>query len=544
MSDQKDIYNQVLARLVHKQRLASRDQIRFCLSQVTPNKDLGQVMIEHALLDFEQYLKFHNYIHKLFSAPGGKDKIREILGQGGSGRESQGRVAPRPAAPAPRPAMDSSQSFPTVPNTQSEASTPQPAVPTHQPTPQHAVQNQGPAPQQQAPIVVAQDEEVLPAEYRGSSGDGHPRENIPHQLNAGCSLNEILLFTRKHRASDLHLSPGSPIILRRFSRLKPVSSEPLTAQQIRDIITRGLSQEELAPFLACGDLEIAYTIPGGGRYRMTLCKQRFGWELTARVIPNKIRPFTESGLPPNCEELTKWAQGMVLITGPMGCGKSSTLTTMVELINNDRADHIISIEQPVEFVYEPKRCQITQREIGLHTLSQANALRAALRQDPDIIVISELRDLDSIALAVSAAETGHLVLATMNTANAQRTVNRIIDAFPPDEQDVVRNMISETLRGVISQQLVPLKDGNGLAPAFEVLIVTKAIANLIRKNNLHQLPSAMVTGRGLGMQLLDESLKKLVAEGLIEGEEAFFRASDPRVFKQYAPGPLKGVYSA
>ncbi len=285
-------------------------------------------------------------------------------------------------------------------------------------------------------------------------------------------------------------------------------------------------------------------MPGAGRYRITLTKQRFGWELTARVIPNRIRPFEDSGLPSNCADLTKWATGMVLVTGPMGCGKTSTLATLLEMINRERADHIITIEKPVEFVYEPKRCQITQREIALHTLSQDNALRAALRQDPDIIVISELRDLDSISLAVSAAETGHLVLATMNTANAQRTVSRLVDAFPPDEQETVRNMISETLRGVISQQLIPLKDGSGVIPAYEVLIVTRAVSNLIRKNNLHQLTSTMMTGRAQGMALLDDSLKRLLSEGRIEGLEAFSRASDPRQFQQYAPELLKELSNA
>jgi len=210
----------------------------------------------------------------------------------------------------------------------------------------------------------------------------------------------------------------------------------------------------------------------------------------------------------------------------------------------DRDDHLITVENPVEFVYVPGRCQITQREIGIHTRSQHTCLRAALRQDPDIIVISELRDLKSIELGISAAETGHLVLATMNTANATRTINRLVDAFPPDDQEAVRGMISETLRGVISQQLIPRKNGNGLVPAYEVLVVTKAVSNLIRKNATHQIPSAMMSGRNQGMVMLDESLKTLVNAGEIEGVEAFMRATTPKNFQQYAPPELKELTSA
>lgn len=525
MSDQKDIYNQVLARLVLRQNLASRDQIVMCLGQVSPEKDLGQVLIEQGALDFENYLKFHNYIHKLFTAPGGREKIREIL------------ASPTPPAPSPT-SMGAHAAPPSATNAQTRVA--QRPAPVAQPSaPQAPVAAQAPAQPVTVIATAAVEQEQLPAVFRGSPGDGQSNVDIPQQLNATSSLAQILLFARKHNASDVHLSPGSPILVRRYTRLKPVSEGALTAEQIREIIRTGIKESDLAIFMEKGDVEVAFPLAGGGRFRVTLIKQRFGWELTARVVPNKIRPFEQSGLPSNCAELTKWAQGLVLVTGPMGSGKTSTLVSLVEMINRERADHIITIERPVEFVFEPKRCQITQREVKLHTLSQANALRGALRQDPDIIVISELRDLESISLAVSAAETGHLVLATMNTANAQRTVNRIIDAFPPDEQDVIRNMISETLRGVISQQLVPLKDGSGVVPAYEVLFVTRAVSNLIRKNNLHQLPSVMLTGRGQGMQVLDDSLKKLLNDNLIEGVEAFMRASDPRNFQQYAPGLLK-----
>lgn len=585
MAKQKEVYNQLLARLAYKQAVATRDQIRTAFGQVTPDKDLGQVLIEQGILDFENYLKFHNYIHKLFDSEAGKAKIREILGTR-PGRDVPGRVGgtrsgtmdasrtqtmagsmdatvargmtqPRPGeqetqtqqpssmdSTVARNILDTSDSTMTQNRTQTYQEVEPGLYDQTADSEEVTVDASNKAARSSGKLTVPTHDEndpVLPPEWRETDGWGRHALQAPPKITAASSLNDILLFARKHKASDVHLSPGSPILLRRFGKLKSVSLDVLTAEGIRLILHKGLPKSHMDVFIETGDLEFAHTLPGGGRYRVALVKQRFGWELTARVIPQKIRTFEESGLPEKCADLTRWATGMVLVTGPMGSGKTTTLTTLVDLINTERKDHIISIEQPVEVIYTPKGCQITQREIMNHTLSQGAALRGALRQDPDIIIISELRDIDSISLAVSAAETGHLVLATMNTANAQRTISRLIDAFPPDEQDVIRNMISETLRGVISQQLVPLKDGTGIVPAYEVLIVTKAISNIIRKNNLHQLPSMMMTGRSGGMVILDDSLKELLNKGLIDGEEAFYRATDQRQFKQFAPAVLKEI---
>ena len=237
-------------------------------------------------------------------------------------------------------------------------------------------------------------------------------------------------------------------------------------------------------------------------------------------------------MPTSCAGLTKWAQGMVLITGPAGCGKTTTLAVLIEMINQNRHEHIISIEEPIEIVYEPKQCQITQREINTHTLSQANALRAALREDPDILVVSELRDLNSIQLAVSAAETGHLVFGTMNTIDAAQTISCIIDSFPAEEQPIVRNMISESLRGVICQQLIPKKDGTGMIPAYEVLIVTSSVSNLIRTNKIAQINNAITTGKAMGMVLMDNFLESLAVNDLISPQEASDRATNPIIMLQ------------
>ena len=360
-----------------------------------------------------------------------------------------------------------------------------------------------------------------------------PKVDVPQGVGPNSTWQELLAFARHHEAADLHLSAGNPILLRRYGALQAATQEPMGQESLRSWVEAALNPEQLAEFDAKGDIELIYTLPHYGRYRVTILKQRRGWDVTARVIPDRIRSMEESGLPESCRDLTKWAQGLVLVTGPVGCGKSTTLATLVDIVNQERHDHIITIEEPIEIIYPPAHCRITQRQIGPHTLGRDAALRAALREDPDIIVISELRDLDTIRLAVSAAETGHLVFGTMNTTNAARTLYRLIDSFPPEEQGIIRNMISESLRGVISQQLLPRKDGSGLLPAFEVLLVNTAVANMIRKDEAHQLATAMLTGKSSGMILLDDSLRTLVDRGLVDPLEAMSRATNPKDFEKY-----------
>jgi twitching motility protein PilT len=351
-------------------------------------------------------------------------------------------------------------------------------------------------------------------------------------LTSSSTLNEILVLARNKNASDVHLGALKPVIFRQFGRLVNITTENLNADQIRHLITADVPKEVLDRFEKIGDAEYVHTINGQGRFRMALMKQHNGWDLTARIIPLEIPKFENTGMPASCAALTKWAQGMVLITGPAGCGKTTTLAALVEMINQDRQDHIISIEEPIEIVYGPKQCQITQREINTHTLSQANALRASFREDPDILVISELRDLNSIQLAVTAAETGHLVFGTMNTVNAAQTISRVIDSFPAEEQSIIRNMISESLRGVICQQLVPKKDGTGMVPAYEVLIVTHSVANLIRESKIAQINNAIATGKRSGMVLMDNSLENLANQDIISKQEACVRATNPAAMMQ------------
>ncbi|VAX37350.1 Twitching motility protein PilT [hydrothermal vent metagenome] len=374
----------------------------------------------------------------------------------------------------------------------------------------------------------------LPKNFLESTGHGQCAVAIPSTLSLENSLNEIFVFARAQQASDVHLSVNNSIFFRLFGSLKSQTEKMLSFEKMEKIIEALLTPEQLDHFQKIGDLEFVYVIKGAGRFRITVIKQRHGIDLTARLIPCEIPSFEESGIPTSCTNLTKWAQGLILVTGPAGCGKTTTLSILVEMINQTRAEHIITIENPIEIVYTPKQCQITQRQLNKHTLSQANALRAALREDPDILVVSELRDLESIQLAVTAAETGHLVLGTMNTNNASQTISSLIDSFPPDEQAIITNMISESLRGVISQQLVPKQDGTGVAAAYEVLIVNTAVANMIRERKTQLINNAITTGKSAGMVLFDNSLQELVNTGIINGEEAYARSINPNTFAQYS----------
>jgi len=491
-----------MAKLLFTHKVASREHIMKAMTMVTPNQNVGQVLVEHGVISKDIYNKLIAFMKK---------KVAE-------------QNPAQPSAPAAQSPSTSQKAPDPTPAPLPESSGDQV---TTIPVEERELESYPPIEKRK---VKSSEEATLPEDFTPHTGMGQLKVAIPAELKGNYRLDEVFCLARKHNASDIHICPGTPIIFRRFGALVTIGDRPLQQKEIETLVCDAFGDELTESFLGEGDLEFVYTIEGGGRFRVTLMRENFGFDLTARVIPMSIMSFEESGLPEVCKGLTKWAQGMVLVTGPIGSGKSSTLAVLVDLINQDRDDHIISIESPIEMVYEPKRCQITQRELNQHTLSQNNALRAALRQDPDIIVISELRDLESIQLAVSAAETGHLVLATMNTASATRTIYRLIDSFPPEEQGIIRNMVSLSLRGIISQQLIPKIDGSGVIPAFEVLVVNTAISNLIRKNNSHLIESAMITGKQAGMVLLDDSLDTLFKQGIISGKEAFYRCINPKRF--------------
>jgi twitching motility protein PilT len=363
-----------------------------------------------------------------------------------------------------------------------------------------------------------------------SSAAPVPAQTVPSAQAAPPMLHRILARGMQLGASDVHIHTGLPIQMRVGGQLLKAKSAPLDPAQSESLILEILTAEERAAFGAHNDLDFAYTIASVVRFRGNVYRQRRGIDAIFRPIPLQPPTLDQLGLPRSLARLTSFHQGLVLVTGPAGCGKSSTLAALINLINEDRPDHVITVEDPIEFVHRSKACVVNQRQVRKHTESFASALRAALREDPDILAIGELRDLETISLAITAAETGHLVLGTLHTNDAARTINRILDAYPPDQQSQIRAMISESLRAIVSQRLVPTVDGSRRVPALEILLVNIAVSNLIREERVFQLRSVMQTGRTLGMCLFDDSLLDLVRSGTISKEMARRHCEDPKLF--------------
>lgn len=338
----------------------------------------------------------------------------------------------------------------------------------------------------------------------------------------------------QYDASDLHLATASQPIWRRYGNLGPIwnNATLLTAEDTKRLAYGFLNEEQIKRLETRGDVDFAYS-PDFGRFRASIVKQRLGIDITFRIISTNIRSIEELGLPDMVRTLIRYHNGLVLVTGPVGCGKSTTLAALVDAINKEREDHIITLEEPIEYVLQPKGCHVNQREVGTHTASFAAALRGALREDPDIIMVGEMRDLETISLAITAAETGHLVLGTLHTGNSARTLDRVLDVFPPDQRDQIRIMVSESLRGIISQQLVPKTDGNGRAMALELLVNTPAVAACIRDGKTFMLNGVMQTGKNVGMITMDDSLRNLYSKGLISREECESRAEDKQQMKLF-----------
>jgi len=345
-------------------------------------------------------------------------------------------------------------------------------------------------------------------------------------------LEQLLASAVEAGASDIHIHSGSTIKLRIHGELVDKEPTPLAREDAERLVAAALTPDERRQLCNAGELDYCFEIDGVGRFRANTYRQQRGMDVVYRTISAEPPSLESLGLPTELAKYANYHQGMVLITGPSGCGKSATLAAFVDLVNEDRDEHILTIEDPIEVLHPSKRCIVNQRHAGHHSENFARALRGALREDPDIIVIGELRDIETISLAMTAAETGHFVLATLHTNNAVRTIGRMIGAFPPAEQSQVRAMLSESLRAVISQRLVPRADGQGRVPAFEVLVVTKAIGNLIRDEKTVQIRSSIQTGRAQGMVLLEQSLNKLVAEGLITRETALAHAEDQQLITE------------
>jgi len=343
-------------------------------------------------------------------------------------------------------------------------------------------------------------------------------------------ISELLLFAHKEGASDLHISAGEPPMVRLHGEIKRIEMPPLSKEDLHMMLYDVLNDHQRKRFEEFHELDFSLELKDIARFRVNAFRHQRGEGVVFRTIPTKIMSLEQLGLPRALREITQNERGLVLVTGPTGCGKSTTLAAMIDIINNSLKGHIITIEDPIEFVHMPKKCLINQRELGEHTLSFANALRSALREDPDIILVGEMRDLETIALALTAAETGHLVFSTLHTSGAPKTVDRVIDVFPAEQQDQVRAQFAESIQAIISQVLLKRRDGRGLVVALEVMIGTPAVRNLIREGKVAQLPSAMQTGQKFGMITLDQSLRELVLRGIINKEDCIHLVTSPSVF--------------
>ncbi len=343
-------------------------------------------------------------------------------------------------------------------------------------------------------------------------------------------ISELLIFVQKENASDLHLSAGESPMVRIHGEMKRIEMPPISKENLHMMLYDILNDQQRKRFEEMHELDFSIDLKGIARFRVNAFRQARGEGIVFRVIPSKILTIEQLGLPKSLREVTKNERGLVLVTGPTGSGKSTTLAAMIDIINNSLNGHIITIEDPIEFVHESKKCLINQRELGSHTHSFANALRSALREDPDIILVGEMRDLETISLALTAAETGHLVFSTVHTSGASKTVDRIIDVFPAAQQDQVRAQFAESIQAIISQVLLKRRVGRGLVPALEIMTGTPAVRNLIREGKVAQLPSAIQTGQKFGMITLDQSLKELVSKGIVDKEQCLYFASSPNVF--------------
>ncbi|MBN1421042.1 MAG: PilT/PilU family type 4a pilus ATPase [Planctomycetes bacterium] len=351
-----------------------------------------------------------------------------------------------------------------------------------------------------------------------------------HHL-ATAPIDEYLRTFREIGASDLHFQVGAPPFVRMHGHHVFLKHPVLGADDTERRIFELLDPFQRDVFQKHNDVDFCY-VTDHGRYRANVFRQRLGVDSVFRIIPERVQTLEELHLPGTLREFTKYTQGIVLITGPAGCGKSATMAALIDIVNEDRYDHIVCVEDPIEYIFEPKNCNVNQRHVRVHTENFAIALRSAMRADPDVIMVGELRDLETISMAITAAETGHLVMGTLHTTNAIRSVDRIIDCFPPKEQDQIRAMVSESIRGVVSQQLIPRKDGMGREPALEILFATPAVSNMVREHKTYQLTSVVQTGAKKGMVFMDDSIERMLRKGIISRESAMFYSEQPERFME------------
>jgi len=356
---------------------------------------------------------------------------------------------------------------------------------------------------------------------------------------------ELLAALLEREGSDLHLTAGAPPVVRVHGDLVRLEEYPvLTPRALQGMIYAMLPQKLRERFEQELELDMSYSLPGKARFRVNVFFQRDSMGAVFRVIPYEIKSIDELQLPPVVADLARFPRGFVVVTGPTGSGKSTTLASMVDVVNTERAGHIMTVEDPIEFLHKHKRCIVNQREVGADTHGFGQALKHVLRQDPDVILVGEMRDLETIGTAITAAETGHLVFATLHTQDAPQTIDRIIDVFPPHQQQQVRVQLATTLQGVVTQQLIPTVDGRGRVVACEIMVATPAIRNLIREGKVHQIYSAMQAGGRYGMQTMDMSLSAEVKNGKISPQMAYERCHDPEELNRLIGSASGGAYGA
>jgi twitching motility protein PilT len=350
-------------------------------------------------------------------------------------------------------------------------------------------------------------------------------------------IDAFFKLMHEQGASDLHLVSGQPPVLRINGEMERIKYKVLDNDFLRSMLYEISPEDKVKIFEETGDVDFGYEIPGLARYRANFFMQKYGVAAVFRQIPSKIQTAEQLGLPAVIPKLALLPRGLVLVTGPTGSGKSTTLAAIIDVANRSRKDHIITVEDPIEFVHQSQSCIINHREVGLHTRTFSSALRGALREDPDIIMVGEMRDLETISLAIEAASTGHLVFGTLHTSSAAKTVDRVIEVFPANQQEQVRSTLADGLRAVVAQVLFKRIDKKGRCAAMEIMIATPAVRNLIREAKTFQIPSSIQTGKRYGMQLLDDAIMDLLNKGMISPDDAYAKANDKGKFRPYLKTP-------
>lgn len=350
-------------------------------------------------------------------------------------------------------------------------------------------------------------------------------------------IDAFFKLMNEQGASDLHLVSGQPPALRIRGDIERIKYKVLDSDSLRSMIYEIAPEDKVKRFEETGDIDFGYEIPGLARYRANFFMQKYGVAAVFREIPSTVLTAEQLGLPPVMSKLALLPRGLVLVTGPTGSGKSTTLAAIIDVANKQRKDHIITVEDPIEFVHQSQGCIVNHREVGVHTKTFSAALRGALREDPDIILVGEMRDLETISLAIEAASTGHLVFGTLHTSSAAKTVDRIIEVFPASEQSQIRSTLSDGIRAIIAQVLFKRIDKKGRCPALEIMIGTPAVRNLIRESKTHQLSSMIQTGKKYGMQLLDDAIMDLYNRGWISADDAYMKANDKSKFRPLLKNP-------